>query len=710
MLADANTVFRYELVHSNIFGRTLQGLAMICYYLAFATPRPLLSRWRRAERADYLARTSEREPEERGRLADRDLFRTAVRGIGGGGTFVALRPTGDDGVLVVRQTSEPALAGERLVPGAGLIGRTLTGGTPLLGPLSDCEETVASRLTPLGGVVLVAPIATGVHAWGVVVVMHRRGALFPEDDLALLAQLATSAATALDHAQLVVARREQIRASSDRRIREVESRVDLMLASIKDYAMLVLDDDGTVRASHTGAQQVFGYQPDEIQRRSGGSLFEMSRDEFLLWLAEARARGVAEREGPCHRADGREFIGQTTIRPLVVEAGAPRGFVVVTRDVTDHRNFEDRLRQGQKMQAIGQLAGGVAHDFNNLLTAILGYADWLERDLVGDGRVAQVVEIQRAAERGAELTRQLLAFSRRQVVQPAHIDLAGLVDELLPMLRRLIDGAVQIRSEIADDLPPLYGDRNQVEQVVLNLVLNARDAMPEGGRVTVRAVAVGHGRDGLSGPHIRFEVTDTGIGMDAETRQRAFEPFFTTKDVGKGTGLGLSIVYGIAQQMGGVLEIDSEVRRGTTVRLCLPSVAAVLVPVSASASPAGESGTVLLVEDDAGLRRYLRQVLETQGYRVLAAESAEAAISATGAFDGDIDLVISDVAMPRRSGPELVAELVQTRPGLPALYISGYSERTPASATAATGPQAWLEKPFSSDALISRVRQILAAA
>jgi nitrogen-specific signal transduction histidine kinase len=408
------------------------------------------------------------------------------------------------------------------------------------------------------------------------------------------------------------------------------------------------------------------------------------------------------------------------IRPLVEESGRKPGFVVVTHDVSDRREMEDRLRQGQKMEAIGQLAGGVAHDFNNLLTAILGYSDWLDRELAGDPRRGQVTEIQKAAERAADLTRQLLAFSRRQDLRPAALDLSELAADLVPMLRRLIGEQIEIVEETPRGLPAIMADRSQIEQIILNLAVNARDAMLDGGRLTIRVgetwlqehdpVIVG---GVLPGPYALLEVADTGMGMSAETQRRVFEPFFTTKDVGRGTGLGLSTVYGIVKQMGGAIEVDSELGRGTIFRLYFPhaAVSVAAKPMDpATHEPSTGRETVLLVEDDADVRTYMVRVLEAQGYHVIAAEHARAALAATQATQTHIDLVISDIVMPGSTGPELVRLLGEQQPHLSALFISGHEEAVLARHAGAVSDVSLLQKPFSSTELLMKVRQILSAA
>ena len=701
---------------------TVYGSALICYYFAFATPRPLLSRWRRTAQAKYLETVNERDPEERGAHASDDLFQAAVRGGGGATTFVALRSAPNAKELEIKAASSRADVGRKIPLGRGLLSRALDQAEPVDGPPADCEPAAMAILTPHAERVLVAPLRSSGRCWGVVVVGQRRGSLFPEDDLAMLGQIARNAATTIDHARLIAERRAQERAAADRRLRQVESRVELMLDSIKDYAMFVLDAAGRVTAWHTGARHVFGHSHDDIVGASAAALYDLPPDAFAEWLEEARVWGSARREARCRRLDRGEFVGTTIIRPLVEDGGSTPGFVVVTHDVTDRRNLEERLRQGQKMEAIGQLAGGVAHDFNNLLTAILGYSDWLSLELAGDPRQQQVDEIQRAADRAAELTQQLLAFSRRQMLQSVPLDLNVLVTELLPMFGRLAGNSIVITEDLRSAMPAIMGDRGQIERVLVNLVVNARDAMPSGGLLTIRTSdvwldddeATGGAVPRVAGPHVRLEVADTGIGMSAETRERVFEPFFTTKDVGRGTGLGLSTAYGIVQQMGGAIDVESEPGRGTTFRVYFPQASeSALVGAARRLAPAGAargSETVLLVEDEEGVRRYLTHVLESNGYHVVAAANASDALARTEASGGRIDLVISDMIVPGSTGPELLRLLGQARPGLPALFLSGHADAAAARITHAVSADRLLVKPFSSTELLSKIRRILAAA
>ena len=707
-----------EAIDSNYWVvRLLIAGTGVTTYLAFATPRFLRARWQREEQARYLSATADLGPEERGRQAAADLNRAAARSVGHSVILVAQRAEFASPVLSVQASTSQAFVGVQVLPGAGLVGRAIETGVEQSGPPDSCEPAVASRVRPLGAEVLVAPIASTSHTWGVILVVQRRGSLFPEDDLRLLGQLARYAATALDHARLVADARARERRVAERRIREVESLMSLMLDSIKDYAMFVLDQTGRVATWQVGAEHVFGYSGEEMLDEPAAPLFDMTPEQFAALIGEADRLGHAEREGTCRRRDGAKFIGATTLRPLVAEEedAAPPGLVAVTRDVTEQRNLEARLQQGQKMEAIGQLAGGIAHDFNNQLTAIMGYADALGSTLAGDpAREEEIEQIQRATERAAALTRQLLAFSRRQFTRPTPVSLSRLVAELLPMLRRVIGEHVTIVEESARDLSAVFGDRSQLEQIVVNLAVNARDAMPKGGRLVIRttmasvdqAFAAG---EIAPGRYVLLEVSDTGIGMDAATMARIFEPFFTTKEFG-GTGLGLATVYGIVKQMAGAIRVESEPGRGSTFRLYFPEThereAERPEPIIGEA-PGGHE-TILVLEDDDGVRSFLRDSLERHGYRVLIADQPAVARSLAETFTDRIDLLIVDVVLPGTTGTEFARELADVRPGLPVLYISGYADAV--LARQGTRPKAsnFLQKPFSAAEVLKRIRRLLA--
>ena len=390
--------------------------------------------------------------------------------------------------------------------------------------------------------------------------------------------------------------------------------------------------------------------------------------------------------------------------------------VGISLDVTERRTLEEQYQQAQKMEAIGRLAGGVAHDFNNLLTVILGYCDLLLADIdADDPRRFDIGEIHNAGTRAEGLTRQLLAFSRRQIIEPKLLDLTSIVAGMESMLGRLIgeDVAVVMRLQ---PVSPVTADRGQVEQIIMNLAVNARDAMPNGGTLIIETSDVELDEhypathfDVLPGAYVVLTVTDTGIGMTPEVQRRLFEPFFTTKDVGKGTGLGLATVHGIVARSGGTIGVYTEVGKGTSFRVYFPMTDArdAVVEKPASAVPPRRgSQTVLVVEDAEGLRELVKRLLERQGYRVLIAGNAEEALRLF-AQNASIDVLLTDVVMPGASGPELTKELVELRPGLRVIYMSGYTEDAIVHHGVLNPGITFLHKPFTADTLGRKIREVL---
>ena len=386
------------------------------------------------------------------------------------------------------------------------------------------------------------------------------------------------------------------------------------------------------------------------------------------------------------------------------------------------RVSEERLRQAQKMEAIGLLAGGVAHDFNNLLTAIIGFAHLIDRGLPAESPMAPLVaEIIQAGERASALTGQLLAFSRRQVLRPEVLDLATVVADMGRMVDRLIGEDVEIVTISDEDLGKIFVDRGQIEQVILNLAVNARDAMPHGGTITIETANVNldetylieHGprEVGIDRPgrYVLLAVSDTGTGMDRETQVRIFEPFFTTKDQGKGTGLGLATVYGIVKQSGGDIWVYSELGRGTTVKIYLPlhtSEGEAADTIAATIPPHG-SETILLVEDEPGVRAMARMVLEECGYAVVDAGTAEEALLVARAYAGIIELLVTDLVLPGQSGRQLFEQLVLERPQTRVLYMSGYTDDVVVRHGVMTAELSFLPKPFTPLLLAQTVREVL---
>ncbi|MGE5091804.1 MAG: response regulator [Bacillota bacterium] len=385
--------------------------------------------------------------------------------------------------------------------------------------------------------------------------------------------------------------------------------------------------------------------------------------------------------------------------------------------LADRQRSEERVRQAQKMDAVGKLAGGVAHEVNNMMTAVIGFADYALKQLAADHPVRpDIEEVIKAGTRAAAVTQQLLAFSRRQPHQPSLLSLQEVIPELGKLLERLLGAEHELRLEVPRDLPPVLADRNQLEQVLVNLALNARDAMEPGGRLVI-AGSVVEIDDGTApspvveirtGRYVRIRVTDTGHGMSPEAREHAFEPFYTTKPLGQGTGLGLSTVYGIIKQSGGYVWIDSRLGQGTSITVDLPAVSEPM-PVRAERVPGPARGreTVLVVEDEPLVRRLARRALEEHGYTVLEASDGREAMAELASGEHTIGLVLSDLVMPRMSGRELGHEIARRFPGVPVLFMSGYTGEDVRSRGLLEGSAPFVQKPFTPEALARRVRTLL---
>ena len=464
--------------------------------------------------------------------------------------------------------------------------------------------------------------------------------------------------------------------------------------------IVVIDQEGRIVRFNRFAQAVTGYSDAEAI----GAVFtdlllsgESAEVKASLTTPSGQVRQVVE-ECWCHTRKGLRKIVWTATS---FQDGQKHLIVCVGTDVTERRAMEVRLLQSEKMQAVGRLAGGIAHDFNNLLTAITGYAELLLDSVPPSSPLRRdLLEIQGAGERAASLTRQLLTFSRGQVSRPAVLDLNAVIRHMESMLGRLIGEHIQLVLELDDHLWHIRADRTQMEQVLLNLVLNARDAMPQGGTVTVRTRNAAEER-------VELEVTDTGCGMDEDTRQRIFEPFFTTKDSGRGTGLGLSTVYAIVQQAAGAIAVESMLQVGTTFRVTLPRELSNLEPAAMPATlreARGGTERILVIEDQEEVRSLAARVLRMKGYTVI--EAADAAEARSITEEGKVDLLLSDVILPGINGPALVEELLPANPGLKALFVSGYDDQSLENAgIILTDP--FLRKPFSAEELVSKVREVL---
>ena len=479
-------------------------------------------------------------------------------------------------------------------------------------------------------------------------------------------------------------------------------------------------------------RRMFGYEPgSEVTVASmWQAIHPDDRERMTRITREARASGSRfEYEFLIPGPQGARTI-HCIGRVIRDEHGQAIRLVGTNQDVTERRHAEEALRRSeerlhlsQRLEAVGQLAGGVAHDFNNLLTAITSYTQLVLEDLApNDGHRDDLLEIKKAAERATALTRQLLAFSRRQVLDPRVVDLNTVVTDLEKMLRRLIGAHIGLATDCSarPSLPRVRADVGQLEQVIVNLAVNARDAMPDGGTLTIRtggaelseADCLAHSDfDVRPGRYVVLSVSDTGIGMDLATQARMFEPFFTTKGPGKGTGLGLATVYGIVKQSGGYIAVTSKPGKGTTFDIYLPAVSDAAPSASAGTGASdvasGGSGTILLVEDEAPVRALARRVLEQSGYTVLEAVDGMDGARVADAFEGEIDLLVTDVVMPNLGGRGLVERLRATRPRMAVLYISGYPDGKMERGGLTSGGAAYLEKPFSPRMLRDTVRQVL---
>ena len=515
--------------------------------------------------------------------------------------------------------------------------------------------------------------------------------------------------------------------AAERAVRESEERLRSLAENASDLT-LVLDAEGRVTYASPNYRRILGERAEATIGRAFDPVSEVHPDDQeraeALW-AEVRSRPGDTLAGELRvrHADGSWRLLELYLRNLL-DNPAVSGVVVNARDATERAHLEQQLQQAQKMEAVGRLAGGVAHDFNNLLTGVKGYTQLALESLEPDHPVrADLREVERAAERAARLTQQLLAFSRRQVMQPRVMDPNLTVRDLQGMLGRLIGEDVRLVTELDPEAGHVHVDPGQLEQVIVNLVVNARDAMPTGGRLGIRTRRVRlEARDlavdgeGLApGDYVEVAVSDTGAGMSAETLERVFEPFFTTKKMGEGTGLGLSTVYGIVKQSGGLIRVESAPGDGTTFRVLFPDVEAPTDPSDdAGPRPAthGPEGgeTLLLVEDDDAVRRLASRVLRGRGYRVLTARNGAEGLRRfeQARRDGDlIDMVLSDVVMPELGGREMVEMIREAHPTLPVILMSGYTDDVLLRHGVDNAGAEFLEKPFTPTALIGRVRAVL---
>jgi PAS domain S-box-containing protein len=481
------------------------------------------------------------------------------------------------------------------------------------------------------------------------------------------------------------------------------------------------DREGVITFINPEFTRLYGYTEQEVVGKTTPRVLKSgskSPEEYASFWKTILDKRVAKEEWVNKTKDGRLVTIENAANPILDEHGGITGFLAIQRDITERKVMEEQLRQSQKMEAVGQLAGGVAHDFNNLLTVITGYSQLLLDRLRSDDPLrAHVTEIKNAGDMAAQLTQQLLAFSRRQVLAPQIVDLKTVIANVEKMLRRMIGEDIALDIVPGPDVGPVKADPWQIEQVLLNLAVNARDAMPQGGKLTFEIADIEldeaftqRHAGSTPGPFVVLTVSDSGCGMDEQTKAHIFEPFFTTKEKGKGTGLGLAMVYGIVKQSGGYIVVQSELGKGTTFKIYLPRVnepVAVAEPHKARVKPERGCETVLLVEDEPGLRDLARTILEVSGYTVLDARSGNEALLKCKTHKGPIHLIVTDVVMPEMNGRELAERLAALHRKMKVLYMSGYTGDAIVKRGALEPGVAFLQKPFEPDALVHKVREVL---
>jgi PAS domain S-box-containing protein len=515
--------------------------------------------------------------------------------------------------------------------------------------------------------------------------------------------------------ELREARERAARREAEDALRESEQRYRRIIETTNEGVWIV---DAASKTTYVNARMasMLGTSPRDM---IGASIFDFVRDEpTVKALRQHEASAGKQTEIKLERKDGDVTWALLDTTPIIDGNGHYEGALVMAMDVSSRKRLEEQLRQAQKMEAVGSLAGGIAHDFNNLLSVILsGTSLVLEGLRPGDPIISELEEVRKAGERAGALTRQLLAFSRQQMLEPRILDLNQVVLGLEMMLRRLMGEDMELSLLLSHMLGKIYADPGQIEQIIMNLVVNARDAMPQGGKVTIESgncnltAAYTSLHLGVApGDYVMLAITDTGIGMEPEVRDRIFEPFFTTKEKGRGTGLGLSTVFGIVQQSGGHIWVYSEPGKGTTFKVYLPRKdGPVDAPATMPPAPVTLRGveTILLVEDEEQVRAIARTILRRYGYNVLEAQNGGEAFLICERYTAKIHLLVTDVIMPRMSGRQLAERLAPMRPDMRVLYVSGYTENSVVHHGVLDAGIAFLQKPITPDALLRKVRDVL---
>jgi PAS domain S-box-containing protein len=567
-------------------------------------------------------------------------------------------------------------------------------------------ETIAAHRSPLPAVIL---------GGGLLLALLLSGAVHLAQVAWLRARQAKEAARKLEEDLAERRRVEEARRQSEFRFRAVFNQTFGLIGLVRP--------DGTILEVNQTALDVRGLQADEVLGRLAWDTLGLeapagARANIRAAIAHAATGKLIRREVTLLDARQVPRTFDFSLKPVLNEAGTVSLLIAEARDVTEQKQLAEQLRQAQKMEAVGKLAGGVAHDFNNLLTIITGYSEVLQASLPQADPLRPPVEaIAQAAQRAADLTRQLLAFGRKQMLTPRPFDLVPVIRETETLLRRLLGEDIELTVVLASGVGRIFADPSQIQQVLLNLAINARDAMPQGGTLTIAMTQVeldeDHARTHVEvrpGPYVQVAISDTGCGMDEKTQARIFEPFFTTKEVGKGTGLGLAIVYGVVKQSEGHIEVESAPEQGATFRLYFP-----LVEEAESSGEGGTSApswlggteTVLLVEDDLGVCAVARLFLGRGGYNVLTAGGPEEALVLSQQYPSAIHLLIADVVMPQMNGRQLADRLAQSRPEMKVLFVSGYSDDAVLRHGLLTDQVALLQKPFTQSRLLERVREVL---
>jgi PAS domain S-box-containing protein len=590
----------------------------------------------------------------------------------------------------------------------GVVGGVFVSRTPaFLADVSGDPRLVNRRLVTEGGLHAFAglPLVAGERPDGVLALYFAERREFTDEERELMGLLADHAAIAIRNARLY----EESRTSRDFLQSIAENSVD---------AIVTTDIHGQVTYLSPGGQEMFGYTAEEVVGTHVTDYYRGGADEARAVMRRLRVEGRIGSYETAMRRRGGWIEANASLSLLRDASGVVVGTLGIIKDISERRKLEEHLRQSQKMDAVGRLAGGVAHDFNNILTVVLGRSQMLLQRLDPESPLVRDIRlIAQTGERAMTLTRQLLAFSRKQVLQPRIVDLHAAVAEMEHMLRRLIGEHIELITVRSAALGRVRVDPGQIEQVILNLAVNARDAMPRGGRLLVEVsnadvdAVIPHLPDLRAGRYVRLAVSDTGVGIDAATQARIFEPFFTTKDVGKGTGLGLATVYGIIAQSGGHIGVVSEPGQGTRFEIHFPRIedpadAAVEPPPARGGAPHG-SETVLLVEDDDSVRDLTREILHGHGYQVFVAPHPGEALLFCERFDAPIPLLVTDIVMPQMSGRQLADRLRRLHPEMRVLYMSGYTDDAILHHGVRDAGMALIQKPFTPEALARRVRQVL---